>query len=345
MKRSRRDTGQKTTITQLARKLDLSVTTVSFVLSGRWRTFGIAPATADRVRRAAKDLKYIRNAMAQNLRQLKSNLVGIVFPHLRSDWAHRILTGMYELLQRNGKIPFIINHGENAEQEALQIDTLIQHRPDAFIINPIVKGIPTYRRLLQFDIPFVFISDALPEMPNITYAAWDPKKVATAVQHLIDSGRRRIGFVGIQDSRLVAQQRLKVYRETLAKAGLPTRKAWIIMPPPGTSLTTAIETTFVSSLQRPDALFCVYDDCAFAAYETFRKIGLRIPEDVAIAALGDSRAAGPLGYDLTVVTAPIEREGEQAATLALEQIKNPGKKLKPVIVHGGDLIIRGSSSG
>lgn len=331
------------TITQLARKLDLSVATISLVMSGRWQQYGIAKTTADRVKRAARGMKYIRNAMARNLRQLKSGLIGIVFPHLRNDWAHRILSGMHDVILENGKIPFIISHGENAEEEAKQIDTLIEHRPDALIINPIVKGLPTYRRLRSLNIPLVFLSDALSELPDVPCVGWDPEEAALAINHLIAVGHRKIGFVGIEDRRVVARQRLQVFTKTLATAGIRARKRWIMMMPPGADMEAGIRSALASTPDRPTALFCVYDDCAFAACESAARLGLRIPDDLAIATLGDSRAAGPMAFDLTTVAAPIEKEGEAAARLALEIISSPNRKHASVMVRGGTLIPRGSS--
>jgi len=331
------------TVTQLARTLNLSVTTVSFVLNGRAKEYGIAKETVQRVKKAAVDMKYVPNAFARSLRQSKSRLIGIVFPHLRNNWAHRIITGMNKPLEKSGHIPFIINHGENAGQEARQIDTLLEHRADAFIIDPITDGINTYRKLRQLGIPFIFLSDALKELPEISYTAWDPNEVSIAIQHLLKTGRSKIGYIGVSDSRSMAHQRFMVYQKTMKEAGITINKDWIVMPPPGTNFNDEIQKRYRSARQKPDAFFCVYNDLAYETFNALSSIGVNIPGDVAIVTLDDALPAGPDCYDLTVVTAPVEKEGEAAANLILNVMKNPGKIISPKIVTGGKLIVRGSS--
>jgi LacI family transcriptional regulator len=331
------------TVTQLARNLNLSVTTVSFVLNGRADEYGIARETVQRVKQAAADMNYVPNAFARSLRQSKSRLIGIVFPHLRNNWAHRIITGMNKPLEKSGHIPFIINHGENAGQEARQIDILLEHRADAFIIDPITDGINTYRKLRQLGIPFIFLSDALKELPEISYTAWDPEAVSIAIQHLLKTGRRKIGYIGVSDSRLMAHRRFMVYQNAMKDAGISIRKDWIVMPPPGTNFNNEIQTRYRTARQKPDAYFCVYNDLAYEAFNALNSIGANVPGDVAIVTLDDALAASPDCYDLTVVTAPVEKEGQAAANLILSVMKNPGKTFPPKVVTGGKLIVRGSS--
>jgi DNA-binding LacI/PurR family transcriptional regulator len=288
-------------------------------------------------------MRYVPNAMARNLRLSKSHLIGIVFPHLRNNWAHRIITGMNGPLEKSGNIPFIINHGEDARQEARQIDLLLEHRADAFIIDPITDGIQTYKRLRQLGIPFIFLSDALKELPEISYTAWDPNEVSIAIQHLLKTGRKKIGYIGVSDRRIMAHRRYLVYRNVMKEAGINVRNDWVIMPPPGTSFGEEIRTRYRNARQKPDAYFCVYNDLAYETMNALFSIGINVPEEVAVVTLDDSLAAGPDCYDLTVVTAPVEKEGQEAANLILNVMKNPGANLPSRVVKGGKLIIRGSS--
>ncbi len=331
------------TVTSLANQLSLSITTVSMVLNGRAEQYHIAPSTVARVKHAAKGMNYVPNMLARNLRLKKTGVIGVVFPHLRNDWAHNIMSGIYAPFEDAGFIPFIINHQENAQQEAKQINSLLERQVDAFVINPIVGEASIYKRITNLDIPLVFFSDTVQEMPNVRYSAWDPEETSIAVQHLCDIGSRRIGFLGVRDSRPMASRRYRVFVETLKKNGIPFKKDWVLLNPPGVPMDGELCRMFAPGKKQPDALFAVYDDLAVNALEILVSLGIRVPDDVALATLGDSNRVGPLCYDLTTVRAPIEEEGRGAATLILELLQNPGSSPKNRLAKGGKLIIRGST--
>lgn len=331
------------TVTALAKKLDLSITTVSMVLNGRAEQYKIAPSTAARVKRAASGMKYVPNMFARHLRLKKSSVIGVVFPHLRNDWAHHIMSGVYEPLNKAGYIPFIINHQEDRQHEAQQIESLLERRVDAFMINPIAGEYKIYRRIMNLGIPLVFFSDTISELPSVHYSVWDPDETAIAIRHLCEIGAKRIGYLGVNDSRPIARRRYKVFVNTLKKYGVPLNKEWVLMSRPGVPMDKDLRRMFKSGKKHPDALFGVYDDCAMNALDILSSMGVRVPDDVAVAALGDSRQASPLCYDLTTVQAPMKEEGRGAAKLVLDLLQKSGSSPKNILVKGGKLIVRGST--
>jgi len=334
---------KKLTVYGLAKELGLSVTTVSFVLNGRGPQYHIAPETIARVQEAARNMNYVPNAMARGLRELKSRIVGIVFPHLRRDWAHHIMTGIYDVLNRFEYTPFIINHGESSEQEARQVESLLERRTDAFIINPLKQSVELYQRIIHLGLPLVFLSDTLKEMPEVNYVTWDPDEAGIAIRHLIDVGCVKIAYLGILDDRPTAERRLQVFKETLRSAGLEVRPEWIILTGTGAEMGDAIAALFAPGKERPDGIFGVYDDCAMTAMDTLRSLGIKIPDEVAVATLSDSQLAGKSGYDLTTVRVPIENEGRAAARMAMQVLQGEVVTPSPVFVSGGELIPRGST--
>ena len=332
------------TVAGLARHLNLSPTTVSFVLNGLAKQHGIADATVKRVRRAARECNYVPNALARSLRHQKSGIIGVVFPHLRNDWAHYIMDGMYGILEEAGLVPFIANHRDNPEQEARELDLLIQRRAEGILCNPLAASLAAYRRVCAAGIPLVFFGDTLKTLPNASFAAWDPAEVGLAVQHLVDTGRRRIAYVGARDQRQIAQARDEAVRRTLEMNRIPIHPEWFLLTRPTDVLEQKIQAWFQGRRTRPDAIFTLYDDAAFITADILESMGIRVPDEVALATLGDSKLAGPRGYDLTTVSAPVREEGRQAATILVQLLRS--KKRDPVhrFVQGGKLIARGSSA-
>ena len=336
-------TQKRVTVATIARHLGLSVTTVSFVLNGHAEKYGIAAATVKKVLSAADKFNYVPNALAQSLRQQKSGVVGVIFPHLRNDWAHHIMDGMYDVLEAAGLVPFLVNHRDSPEQESREIDLLIQRRAEAILCNPLADSVAAYRRVLDNGIPLVFFGDALKELPEVSYAAWDPKEVGLAVQHLVDIGRRRIAYLGFNDRRLITRARHHVVRRILEKNNLPAGAPWFAPHGPHENAEKRMKELFAPGCKHPQALFALYDDIAFEAMDILERLGIRVPDDVAVATLGDSKMAGPRGYNLTTVSAPVREEGLQAATIAVQLLQKPRPAPIHKLVTGGQLIMRGTT--
>jgi DNA-binding LacI/PurR family transcriptional regulator len=335
---------KRLTITALARELGLSVTTVSFVLNGQAKKYGLAAETVKRVKTAARDMNYVPNELARGLRQERTGIIGIVLPHLLNDWAHNIMNGVYEVFEKDGYVPFIINHRENRQHEQRQIERMLQRRADGFIVIPETGSEPAYRQILEQDIPLVFLSDALPSLPDVVYAAWDPEEVRIAVQHLIDTGCRKIVYAGANDPRTIASARLQVFKKTLRAAGLPVQPEWIVSDHGDKPLEEQLSELLKGPDNLcPDAVFGVYDDLATRSIDLLREMQIGIPAQVSVATLGDSRIVGPNCYDITTVSALIEEEGRQAARLMVKLLDKAAEPVEPVLVRGGKLIVRGST--
>lgn len=327
---------------EIADALDLSVTTVSLALNGRGKTVGLSDATISRVLQHARQSGYSPDPRARSLRTRRSNVVGVLFPHLRHDWAQTILDGMADILEERRLVPFLANHRGDPRREAAEIASLVQRQVAGILCSPLDRSLPTYRHVLSRRIPLVFFGDTLATLPDASYAAWTPEAVSIAVRHLLDVGCRRIAFLGAHDPRSLAHQRFLTYRQTLTDAGFPPRDSWILQPRRSGSFPRQLLSLF-RRRSPPDALFCLYNDHAMQAIDLFRENGIRVPADVCIATLADSPLSGPRAYDATVVTAPVQDEGREAARILLQLLDHPGSSPIHRLVPGGTLIPRGSS--
>ena len=330
------------TLKEVARGLGLSAASVSLALNGRGKAVGLADATVERILRHARLVGYVPDPRARSLRLRRSDVVGVVFPHLRNDWAHEILEGMHELLEERRLVPFLANHRGDPRREAAEIASLVQRQAAGIVCSPLERSLPTYRHVLAQRIPLVFFGDALDALPEASHAAWDPAAVRTSVGHLLDVGCRRIAFLGAADSRQMARRRLETYLQTLADAGCPARPEWILLPRRPETRAARLRALF-RRRRPPDALFVLYNDAAIEAVDVLRAHGLRVPEDVRVATLADNPLCGPRAYDLTVVSAPVREEGRAAARILLDLLDRPDSPPIHRRVPGGHLLARGST--
>lgn len=333
---------QPVTVRDVAEATGLSITTVSFVLNGHAKRHGIADKTVVRVTQAANRLNYRPNMLAQSLRRQKSGAIGLIVPHFRNDWAHRVLEGMYPLLDEREMIPLVVSHRGSARQEAIELESLMQRQVEGIIANPLPDGAERYRTVVDRGVPLVFVGDTLDELPEVSFAAWDPQSVQLPVQHLIEQGCRDIAYFGFKDDRRLVRKCFEVFSRTLKQANLPLPRSRVVLQPRGEGPEEAIDRLF-GGRRRPDAILALYNDTARAVVDGLIRLGLGVPEDVRVATWGDSPMVGPRAYALTTVHAPVQEEGYEALSALMRLISKPDSGPIHTLVPGEQLIVNQST--
>jgi len=329
-----------TTLSALAKELGLSPTTVSFVLNGQAEKRRISEQTVRRVRQAAEQFDYVPNALARGLRQQRTGAIGVVFPHLRDDWAHRVMRGISGCLAQTDTVPLMVCHDGSGELEMKLLRSLVERRVDGIICNPLADGFKRYRQVRARGVPLVFLSDLPKGLEEISFTAWDPAAVGVAVNHLIGLGHTRIAFLGVRDNRRVSAARRHVFRDTLEDAGLEVDPDHVVLNEPGEPFDDLVR-ALLSGGRPPTAVFALYDDIAVAAIETARRMGLRCPADLSVATIGGApRLAGPEHTEITTVLCPVEDEGRACCETLMQVIDQPeappiGRYVQGAELHAG----------
>ena len=321
------------TITTIAKELGLSHVTISNVLSGQAKKRKVSDRTALKVRQTAKRLGYVPNHWARSLKRNKTGIISVLFPDLRLGWADTVMKGIMGVLgptdytpiiSLHGQIPFL-THGDNGYQRK-EIVSILQRRDEGVICHPINAALEDYLLLINAGIPVTFIG-ALPEdmtcLENVNSVTWDCEPAAkTAVQHLIQTGRQRIGFFGGRNGVQSDNIRYNAYVQALEEAGLEVNKKWITWGPThAQSVVEQMESMFFGAKERPDAFFALNDAGAMTLLNILGSLDLRVPEDVAVIGMGDLPIARHHTTNLTTMHEPLEEMGREAVKVVLTQIE------------------------
>jgi LacI family transcriptional regulator len=332
------------TITALARHLNLAIATVSYALNGRGPEMKIAEATIKRVREAADELGYQPNFFAHNLRRQKTDTIGVVFADLEENWAHRILKGMVSVFDPVGYTPLLSVHFWEKEREAREIQSFLQRKVDALICFPQPSNRDLYRQLIAQKKKLLLLGDTLPDLPEANYVAWNSgEAAATVVRHLIATGRKRIAFIGPDHRTTMTLARHQAYCDCLAEAGLPVRPEWIVWEKSGSVPIERVESLLTGPGEKPDALFVVNDGLALPLLEALDRMKISIPDQVAIASMGELSHSSHSGISLTSVHEPCEELGAELAKAALALIEQKDAEAIQELVDGNMLSVRRSS--
>jgi DNA-binding LacI/PurR family transcriptional regulator len=350
-------------IIQIAEALGISKTTVGYVLSGQAKKRRVSEKTAQIVLDKAKELNYVPHLWAKNLARQRTGVIGTIIGGFEYNWATDVYDAVLPILETKGFLPMTSIHMWDPDRNNRELKITMGRRDEGIICQPLPASLSTYTDISESGIPLVFICDTLKEMPHVSYVAWDCAPAARlAVEHLIQSGRKRIAFIGSQliQTPLVFS-RFEAYRQALLDAGLAFDEnlvKWAASPAlvrrdwthDQESLETANEDDEIQLLLKDfilankiDALFFPHDSLALRIYKVLQKMDIKIPDDIALMGMGDVPLSGNFGVGLSTIREPLFEIGKAAAEAIITLIENPNSDPIQKLVPGNQLKIRNTT--
>jgi DNA-binding LacI/PurR family transcriptional regulator len=334
--------GNASTIHDIARRLNVSSTTVWRALNNRPR---ISTETRRRILAEVKRLGYQPSLVAQTLSWGRTQTIGVVVPTI-SNSVHASLVRAIEQAAFDHDFSITLCDTDfNFEREQRHLDLLIRRRVEGVLLVPYAAA-PTddeahLNQLLKAGIAVVCLQQKLPSalvsqvLPDNFSAARD------MTRHLIKVGHRRIAFVhgGLSPWQVSMNERLAGYRAALDEAGIRPNSNWIVeagtfeamLADASGELYVERVTRMLTGDHRPTAVFASVDVLAIKLMSLARSLGLCVPQDLAIAGFDDIQMAGYTDPPLTTVRHPAAEVGRKAAELLFDQIAAGGVAGDPVL--------------
>ena len=311
---------RQVTIKDIAKKLNISKTTVSRVLSG---VTTVNAEMRDAVLAMAKELEYEKNYFARNLVTHKTNTIGIIVPEFVSSYFPKVIIGAQEVAAKAGYNIIIAQSNESYETEVANAKIMLLNQVEGLIIS-LTKETRNFDHLTIFqrkEIPLVFFNRICEDMkvPKVVVDDYDGS--FRAVEHLINTGKKRIAHLAGPDNLSISRRRLNGYLAALRKYDIPIDQE-IIIPYDLKIEKVKIYMNYLLSLPNPpDALFAINDPTAIEAIQFIKSKGLIIPEDIAIVGFSNDQISELMEPSLTTVSQPVLKIGETAAELILQMIR------------------------
>lgn len=325
------------TIKDIAKELGISVSTVSRALQNHP---DISEPTKALVRDCAKRLNYKPNIMASNLRTCKNTTIGIVLPEVNHHFFASVLDGIEQTANEAGYNIIICQTGENVEKEVQSIQTLMGSRV-AGILAGISKQTCTFQHLqevINADIPLVLYDRPCPSLPCDQVVSDDYLGAFKAVEYLIQTGCQRIMYFSSPMQLEVAHRRYQGWRDALQRYNMPIDDSMIVTC--DSRAQAIIETPMVLKRDdKPDAIFCVNDDCASGVLYAAQILGLKIPEELAICGFSNA----PLCCNTFPMLTTVEQHGVEIgkhAIIRLLKRLSGDERIAQTEMIATDLIVR-----
>ncbi|RKX47602.1 MAG: hypothetical protein DRP64_00580 [Verrucomicrobia bacterium] len=339
------------TLYDVAQHVGFSKSTVAYVMSGKAGDVGVAQKTIEKIKAAAEELGYVPNYWASSLARQSTGMISVLLSGLSGDWADRVVYSLSQTLRLKAYTSFLAADWDDPLIFEKEISSAIRRRDEGVICHSFMGDVQQYSKIIKSGIPLVFLGDvpcSLSGMTEINSVVWDDEQaVKTAVEHLVDTGRRKIAFIGADHGVISDHRRFSAYERSMEEAGLELRKNWMFwLKQKSFSDTTTRETLellFAPGKEKPDALFALNDMIALNILNLADKVGIKIPDDVALIGMGDLPITKLIG--LSTMREPLGELGEAAAQMVLELIEDPTKTPLHRDIVCNELMIRKTTGG
>ena len=330
------------TIKDVARVAQVSVATVSRALNGHGN---VAEDVRNRVFAAAQELRYTPHAAARSLSSRRTQTLGVVLPDLHGEFFSELMRGI-DQVARSKRLHLLVSsyHGNPDEQGAAL--RAMRGRVDGLLVLSPFAEVPTLLgEHLDPSLPTVLINSQSGLDGTAVLRVDNHGGAVAMVEHLVACGHRTIAFIAGPVDNFDAHERLRGYRDALARL-LPGTSEWVLQGDFDEASGHRAGRELIESPKRPDAIFAANDMMALGCLFAFAQAGLRVPGDIALAGFDDIPLARYVHPALTTIRVNIAELGARAARLLIAQIAGevagePSTSSNDVLAT--DLIARESS--
>lgn len=311
--------GRQVTIKDIAKELNISVSTVSRALRG---LPDVNSDTRKAVEALAKKLHYHPNAVALSLVKSKTHTVGIIIPNFVIHLYSSAIVGIQDVLSAAGYNIMICQSNEAYTTEVNNVQTLISSRVDGLIValSKETQNFDHFKLVLDRNIPLVSFNRTLDDLPASKVEVDDYDGAFNAVEYLIRTGCQRIGHIAGPQNLRISQLRLRGYQDALAKYQIPFREEYVKYCDFSIESGKESMTQLLLLPEMPDAVFVVNDHAAFGVISALKERRINIPDEVSVVGFTDEPFSSLIEPSLTTVAQPTYEIGRATASLFLKQV-------------------------
>lgn len=329
------------TLKELAARARVHPSTISRVANND-PSLRIAPATRTRIEALLRETEYRPNGVARGLKLRQTLVLAVVIPDVTNPFFAALFRGVEDGASPRGYNVLLCNTDGSPERQRSHLQSLHARRVDGVILASSFLKDPTVRWLRHQRIPYVLVNRFSDEGQDPFVGSDDLVGARLATRHLVELGHRRVGHLAGKPTVSTGVLRRRGYHAALADSGLEADSQLVVESGYTEEGGARAAQRLLAQANRPTAIFAVTDMAAVGASGAARRMGLRVPEEVAIVGYNDIPLASRLVPGLTTVHVPIHAFGTVAARLLLEQVET-GETTRRRVIFNPELVVRGST--
>jgi len=335
---------RKLTLKQIARELDVSISTVSKALRD---SHEISEDTRQKIKAFAKLYNYKPNNIALSLKNRKSKTIGVIIPEIVHHFFTTVISGIEQVANEKGYHVIICMSNNSFDKEVINMELLANGSIDGFIIavakeTQQKKDYHHLTEVISQGMPLVMFDRVIEEINCDKVIIDDVSGAKKAVQRLIDLGCKNIAIISTVDYISVGKLRTQGYIQALNENDIEIDQNLILKVEDFEKSEEEIKVFLVD--KDIDGLFAVNEHFAIYAIKAFNERGLKIPEDVSVIGFTNGELSKLSNPGLTTVSQHGAEMGAQAASLLIKKLEstNDDDAFQTIIIETG-LVERNST--
>ena len=321
---------RRTSLKDLADKLGVSIATVSRALRN---SHEVGEEMTQKVKKLAKELNYRPNPFAQSLRKEAPRVIGVIVPNLVTHYYAAVLDGIEDYASKLGYSVISSNSHEDHEREAQALDNFLNMHVEGIIacLAQDTTDYSHFEQLHEMGVPLVFFARCCLEDMFSQVVGNGDVAALEATQHMIETGSRRVAFIGGPNHLDMVRRRKHGYLEALRENRIPIDRDLVVCDKIDFDVARNATLRLLEGENPPDAILAFNDIITYAAFDAIKSKGLRIPEDVAIIGFTDGDTAAFVTPRLTAIMDQAHVQGTKACQLLMKSINGDEKIYKEVV--------------
>lgn len=309
---------KKITIYDIAKELNITVSTVSRALSG---FSAISDATRTAVIETAKRLNYSPNKLASALKSGKTYIIGVIVPSVQAHFFASIIHSIEEGLKNSGYRVILYQSNESVENEINGVKTLMEAQVDGILasISLETQNTDHFKEIVKQNKPLILFDRVATDLGVPTITLDDFKAGYLATQHLIDRGYRKIAFITTSHQVRIFTNRLKGYKAALKDNGLPENEEQIIFG--GLSIKDGRfgAARLMRTAHPPDAIIAGDDFTALGVIKKLKELDLTPPK-IGVIGFANEAFSAYITPNLSTIDQHANQMGTECAQMFLKMI-------------------------
>ncbi|MBF7092916.1 LacI family DNA-binding transcriptional regulator [Flavobacterium sp. ALJ2] len=311
----------KATLKQIAKELNVSVSTVSKALNDSPE---ISEQTKIKIKEYAKLKNYKPNVIGLNLKNRKTKTIGVIIPNILNSFFAKVFSGIEKVADKKGYNVITCISNESLEKEIHTLEMLSNGTIDGFILSVSeeaqkLQEYNHFKEIINDGTPIVMFDRIAEGVECDKVIVDDFDSALNSTQHLINLGCKNIALISSVDNLSVGKLRADGYLKALENNNIPVNENIILRTDSEEDMKSKIDAVFDHKI---DAIFALDENDSVAALRVSLKKGYRVPEDISIIGFADGiLASRRLSPSLTTISQHGIEIGEVAAKRLISRLE------------------------
>ena len=327
------------TIKDVALQAGVTIGTVSNYLNGK----AVRSDNQARIEAAITLTGYRLDPSAQTLKTGKSKMIGVVVPDITSAYSGLLVKHLERNFQDQGYHTLICDTWGQPDVQRQKVETLMRRRVDGLVLYPAGGSLQSLEDVLPADFPLVVVDTGIEDRVCDQVLTDNARGIFLAVEHLVNQGHRRIGFINGGPHYYTARKRLEGYLQGLEAFGLASEPELICNQSYRRDYGYAMAAFLCESTSPPTAIIASNYELATGVWQYASEQKLSIPHDLALVGFDDVEWFTLFRPHLSVVAQPLDTIAQVTSTLLSRRMAGDQADFPSFSLISPQLLVRQSS--